>query len=419
MLRPAYTIALILGGLTSAEITARAQPPASTALIGRPIVIFVHGRDQFAKESAALTNEWFNAFRTGLQGAGLGSLMEPSDYSLVTYQLLYRGDTSPRCPADDIRRAARLTPLNAAKEERMMAWGATSTTLRDLGYPSVGEASGTTPRWERLGVTAEVRELMDRHDTEADAAYVAELEVTAAEASLEAEEAKADFSFRLATLAAWDKFREVLAVALADERLVQRALRQFVLQDTERYLTRRPYRCATNATLDQALQNAKAGGRPVILVAHSMGTLVAYDLLYSLDRGNPGGYRARLHDVRRFVSMGTQLGIEGFMREFAGFPPKFSVPSSIATWVNIRGADDYVSPARVSGLYEDLPRNGFSEYFIPTTVGSPHDISGYLSNVGTAQAVAFGWCQAFSAQTRPAACKSVKDLRVGGASLTR
>ena len=303
----------------------------------------------------------------------------------------------------------------------MFAWGSTSNTLKEMGYPSVGVASGTTPKWDRSSVTPQVRELMDRHDTQAEAFYVAELEMTAAEAGLEAVEAKEDFSFRQATLAAWDKFREVVTAALADDQLVQRSLRQFVLQDTERYLTRRSYRCATNATLAQALQSAKTGGRPVILVAHSMGTLVAYDLLHSLDRGNPGGDRSRLYDVRRFVSMGTQLGIESFMREFAGFPPKFPVPSSMTTWINIRGADDYVSPARVTGLYENLPRNGFSEYSIPTTVGSPHDISGYLSNIGTAHAIAFSWCQAFSAQLRPAACRSVTDLRdgVGGAALAR
>ena len=396
-----------------ASFAAPTSQPSNATKPGRPIVIFIHGRDQIAKENKDLETEWFGAFRSGMQSAGLGALIEPADYTLVTYQLLYRGSTAPACPLDELRKTARLDPLRAAKEAKLNAWGITGRRLRDLGYPTVGIASGSTPKWDRASASEEVNGLMDRHQSEAEAAYVAELEIEAAEKALEFEEAKEDFSFREATLKAWDKFREALTASLANQPAVQRSVRQFVLQDTERYLTRRPYRCATNAKLEVALQNAKDAKRPVVVVAHSMGTLVAFDLLQSIDRANNLGNRDRLYDVRRFVSMGTQLGIETFMREFGGFPPKFSVPKSIATWVNIRGNDDYVSPARVNGLYEELPGAAFAEYSIPTTVGSPHDISGYLRNAGTAHAIAFAWCQGFAAGSRPAACNAVKDMSVG------
>jgi hypothetical protein len=240
---------------------------------------------------------------------------------------------------------------------------------------------------------------------------VADAEILSANEALDDLEQKENQSFRDRFRAAFDSLKAVVTEKLSTYSIVQQALLKIVLHDTELYVTERSYRCATNATLARALEEAKQSGRPIVLVAHSMGTLAAFDLLNDRDNGNPLGDAALLYRISRFISLGTQLGVDSFIEPFAGFRPPFKVPNSIGGWVNLRGDNDYVSPRRVQGAFGF--RVPFSEFLIPTIAGRPHDIEGYLLNRATIDAITYGWCRAFAPGAAPAACAGIQDVRAG------
>jgi hypothetical protein len=77
-----------------------------------------------------------------------------------------------------------------------------------------------------------------------------------------------------------------------------------------------------------------------------VGALVTFDFLTSVDAANPSGQGPRGYDIRRFVSLGTQLGLEDFVsKSLGGVRPLFGLPRSIKSWINPKGTGDYASPA--------------------------------------------------------------------------
>ena len=81
-------------------------------------------------------------------------------------------------------------------------------------------------------------------------------------------------------------------------------------------------RCASERRLSDALDRAKREGRPVILVAHSLGSLVAYDYLSS---------RSDSAVVQRLVSLGSMLGATELRRLLIGGDSTdgFGLPRSV------------------------------------------------------------------------------------------
>ncbi|MEP6491897.1 MAG: hypothetical protein ABJF01_04425 [bacterium] len=149
-------------------------------------------------------------------------------------------------------------------------------------------------------------------------------------------------------------------------------------------------RCASENRLAAELDRARQEGRPVILVAHSLGSLVAYDYLSS--RSDSGV-------VRRFITVGSPIGSPDIRRLLIGGDSTdvLTRPSSVGDWVNIRNENDpFAVPLPIGRDLIVTP---------PADETDPHELVGYLRGSATVREVLSGWCAAFSSVTRPAACR--------------
>ena len=129
--------------------------------------------------------------------------------------------------------------------------------------------------------------------------------------------------------------------------------------------------------VDDLVRPALAGG-PVVLVTHSLGTIVSFKLLRELAQA---GYPV---DVPLYVAVGTPLTLSTVQRALG---PSFATPSHVGRWINLRDPDDFVS------LNRDLGAPRFSAAIenigdFENPGDDAHAIPGYLSNRTVAQAVA-------------------------------
>ena len=150
-------------------------------------------------------------------------------------------------------------------------------------------------------------------------------------------------------------------------------------------------RCASEQRLGEALDRARREGRPVILVAHSLGSLVAYDYLSSR---NDSGL------VQRFVTTGSMVGSAELRRLLIGGDSSDTLvrPASVKSWINIRNENDFfAAPIAVGRDVMAAP---------PMDEPNPHEITGYLRGSITATEVLGGWCAVYGAKAPPG-CRSI------------
>ena len=150
-------------------------------------------------------------------------------------------------------------------------------------------------------------------------------------------------------------------------------------------------RCASARRLSDALDRASREGRPVILVAHSLGSVLAYDYLSS---------RRDTGVVQRLVSVGSPLGSTELRRLLIGgdSTDTFESPRSVKTWINVRNEGDLF--ASQIGFGKEILTNG------PSDEPDKHEMISYLRGEAGAGAILSGWCDAFGAK-RPKACDDV------------
>jgi pimeloyl-ACP methyl ester carboxylesterase len=150
-------------------------------------------------------------------------------------------------------------------------------------------------------------------------------------------------------------------------------------------------RCATEARLDSAISRARGEGRPIILVGHSLGSLVAYDYLSS---------RKESGLVQEFVSIGSMVGASGLRQLLIGgdSTDTLSIPKSVRSWVNVRNDKDPL--ATPLPLVRDIVTTP------PADELDPHEMVGYLRGTAAAKEILGAWCGAFS-DKRPLGCKEI------------
>jgi pimeloyl-ACP methyl ester carboxylesterase len=149
-------------------------------------------------------------------------------------------------------------------------------------------------------------------------------------------------------------------------------------------------RCATEKRLADELDRARRDDRPVILVAHSLGAVVAYDYLSS---------RRESGLVDRVVSVGSILGAHDLRRLLIGgdSTDTFGQPSSVKSWFNVRNDGD--------GLATALPFGKDILTTAPADEPDRHEMVSYLRGQASAAAILGGWCAAYSAA--PSGCRDV------------
>jgi hypothetical protein len=156
--------------------------------------------------------------------------------------------------------------------------------------------------------------------------------------------------------------------------------------DLHRYKHHRATRAAVQERLREPLRAAR--GREIMLIAHSMGSIIAYDVLRKASRTLPG------LRISHFVTLGSPLGLTE-VKEIVAAPLR--VPECVARWSNLadprdfaarwdtRLSNDYRPNGAGAAISDHLVING---YLSPAGKANPHKIYGYLRTPEVSELIA-------------------------------
>ena len=159
------------------------------------------------------------------------------------------------------------------------------------------------------------------------------------------------------------------------------------IRDTAAYFFDAAQRRAMQDRLIAVLE--KGAHRPIVLVAHSQGTIISYDVLRRLGGRTPSG---KALDVALLVTLGSPLGIDEVQRKLT---EPLEVPRGVAAWMNFADLLDPVAMDKgLKGEFEGAVQIRDTTVRNPVLL-NPHAAAGYLSTAQVRQAVysVLGWNQ--------------------------
>jgi len=284
---------------------------AKASAIKTKKLVFVHGRGQAGKDATALRAEWLEALRRGAKDLGKAI---PGDVDVV---FPFYGDT-----LDELTRQSAI-PL--------------TSDIHARGRPDDDEflafqAEFAEALRQRAGVT----------DAEVDAEYGANPKPRG----------PLNWEWVQAILRAIDKHTGGMN---------QRTLETFT-RDVFLYATRAGVRDEIDRIVAPALTE-----EPTVVVSHSLGTIVAYNILRS-DR--------RHLQVPLFVTLGSPLAVRAIRDQFR--PLRF--PSSVNTWYNAFDPRDVVALYPLDAANFPVQPSIQNEAHISNNTSNRHGIVSYLSS---------------------------------------
>lgn len=152
--------------------------------------------------------------------------------------------------------------------------------------------------------------------------------------------------------------------------------------------------------LSRALDDAAADDARVLLIGHSLGSVIAYDTLWERDRRPAASWRVDL-----FLTLGSPLGVRFIQHRLRGADAaaRDRYPGNIRRWINIaavgelRALDrrlrgDFAAMLEL-GLVDELrdETEGVYNYFREGQVLNVHRDYGYLANEITGREIAAWW----------------------------
>jgi len=159
----------------------------------------------------------------------------------------------------------------------------------------------------------------------------------------------------------WEWVQALLRAADVMPGVSARAIQGFT-RDVFIYLSRSLVRKAVNAVVDAALPSGKT-----ILIAHSLGTVVAYDVLTNLERKV---------DIPLLVTVGSPLGIGPIRRTLA--PLRF--PGGVASWFNALDGRDVVALYQLDATTFPIAPPVENYAGVRNGTENAHGIAGYLND---------------------------------------
>lgn len=155
-------------------------------------------------------------------------------------------------------------------------------------------------------------------------------------------------------------------------RWITQMLTEAFLHDVNDFLFHEDRRERMEQTLRERLD---PGGGPFVVIAHSQGSMIAYDVLRKLKKEQC--------DVPLFVTIGSPLGldeVQDVFRQWIG-GDTLPVPPCVSRWVN---AADWLDPVAADhDLSDDFsPKDSVENHdglgFNPDSPRNPHSATGYL-----------------------------------------
>lgn len=200
-----------------------------------------------------------------------------------------------------------------------------------------------------------------------------------------------------------------LASPLIPSGLTRRIIRR-ALPDLDRYIGSRREGSAIRVRLQEPLKRALDDGDDICIVSHSMGCVVAYDVLWKFSQMSE---YARYHDRRigLWITLGSPLGepaVQGALYD-SNEPPDGRYPRNVSSWVNVAAHDDFVAhdatvaddflPMRGLGCdIQDHPR--IHTFWVGREGSNPHKLYGYLNHPHVARVVG-AWVRGWEAGATP------------------
>ncbi|WP_327691062.1 MULTISPECIES: serine protease [unclassified Streptomyces] len=317
----------------TAPPTTPAAPHVRTGLRGRPgafgghrNMVFLHGRSQQGKDPEALRREWTAGLNTGLTRAGTATV-EPADVWFPYY-----GD-----------RLAELMGKEAAVSAGTALLGATIPSAAEAAGRFAAESAQDSDAYGQLLLEAAAKVGMQEEPGASDGLVV----------PLEGlDQLVGTFQHALTWLA---------ATTDVDEWTIAT-----VFGDVSRYLSVPGVR---DAVLDTVLETMPDQDE-LILVTHSLGTVVGVDLLSRL----PAGI-----DRVLLVTVGSPLGMDAVNgRLLAGGPHP---PPGVHQWVNAWCPTDAVA---IGCPLKDPRWGGPTQPGVTNAQGKAHNITEYLAHANVA-----------------------------------
>jgi hypothetical protein len=148
------------------------------------------------------------------------------------------------------------------------------------------------------------------------------------------------------------------------------------------------------------VEQALCNGEDVLLVSHSLGTVVCYDFLWTLSQASAVMLERPHAKIDLWITLGSPLGGEAFKHRTRGWRRRGTrrYPAYIRRWINISAQDDTVAhDPTVADDYREMVRSrkveAICDYLIPNPAEregkvDPHAIEGYLTHPITIQHVA-------------------------------
>ena len=171
------------------------------------------------------------------------------------------------------------------------------------------------------------------------------------------------------------------------------------LRDLQRYLRNRNEIAEhTRQMLKMPLRAATEANRPILLIAHSMGSVIAWDTLWQMTHSERDSVQIDL-----LLTMGSPLGQRFIQRRLQGSREKGRrrYPDSICRWINLSAvgdltaldpdlADDFAPMAELE-LVNSIEDHELHNYFRLDGDLNVHAEYGYLANDETAKTVIDWW----------------------------
>jgi hypothetical protein len=106
-------------------------------------------------------------------------------------------------------------------------------------------------------------------------------------------------------------------------------------RDVWYYLSRKGLRLQINALVNEAIPQEA----PCVVVSHSLGTIVAYNILMN---------RPNRSNIKALITIGSPLGIGAIFTRLPSDSPPRKSPDGVAVWFNARDARDVVALYEIS-----------------------------------------------------------------------